>query len=134
MRSPLHIAATAATVLIASAGMAAAANSMSSDHTGTSAIKSMAKMSNIILTNQERKTIWRNLSSASEQKAPARFHAAVGTDMPKAVTLHAFPQKLADNVLTLAGMKYAKLNDKILVVRSRDRKIESVITAASAKS
>jgi hypothetical protein len=134
MRSPLHIAATAAAVLIASAGMAAAANSMSSDHAGTPAAKSMAKTSNIILTSQERKTIWRNLSAASEQKAPASFHAAVGADMPKAVTLHAFPQKVADDVLTLAGMKYAKLNDKVMVVRSRDRKIESVITAASAKS
>jgi hypothetical protein len=134
MRHPLHIAATAAAVLIASAAMAAAASSgsMANDH--ASAAKSTAKMSNIILTTKQRKTIWQNLSSASEQKAPASFQAAVGTDMPKTVTLHAFPQKVADNVLTLAGMKYAKLNDQVLVVRPRDRKIESVITAASAKS
>lgn len=134
MRSPMHIAAAAAAIMIASAGMAVAAGSgkMANDH--ASAAKSAAKMSNIILTSQERKTIWQNLSSASEQKAPARFHAAVGADMPASVTLRTFPQKVADNVLTLAGMKYAKLNDQVLVVRARDRRIESVITAASAKS
>ncbi|MGH6727885.1 MAG: DUF1236 domain-containing protein [Pseudolabrys sp.] len=133
MRHPLHIAATAAAVLIASAGLAAAASSgsMATDH---SAAKSTAKMSTIVLTTSERKTIWKDLSSASEQKAPAKFQAAVGTDIPKSVTLRAFPKKVADSVSTLSGMKYAKLNDKVLVVRPRDRKIESVITAASAKS
>jgi hypothetical protein len=134
MRSPLHIAATAAAILIASAGMAAAANSgtMSGDH--GSAASSTAKMSNIILTTQERKTIWQGLSARAEQKAPASFEAAVGADVPNSVTLQMFPKKVADSVLALSGMKYAKLNDQVLVVRSRDRKIESVITAASTNS
>jgi hypothetical protein len=131
MKHPFPIAAAAA-ALIASAAMAVAAQAMP---TGKSMAKApAAARSDIILTAQQDKTIWRDLSSTGKQKAPASFRAAVGADVPKAVTLHAFPQKVADNVLTLAGMKYAKLNGKVLVVRTRDRKIESVITPASAKS
>jgi hypothetical protein len=140
MRSPLHIVVTAAAIL-ASAGIAAAASSgtTAGEHGGapaakSSAANSSAAMSNIILTAQDRKSIWNGLSAMGEQKTPARFHAAIGADLPKSVALHAFPQKVADSVLTLAGMKYAKMNDRVLVVRSRDRKIESVITKASAQS
>jgi hypothetical protein len=114
--------------------MAAAAGSGTMANGHAAAAKSAGKTSNIILTSQQRKTIWNDLSSASEQKAPASFQAAVGADMPVSMTLHAFPRKVADNVLTLAGMKYAKLNDQVLVVRARDRRIESMITAVSAKS
>jgi hypothetical protein len=131
MKHLLRSAATAA-ALIASAGMAAAAQATPAS---TPMAKPPAAMrSDIILTAQQDKTIWRDLSSMSNQQAPARFRAAVGADVPTLVTLHAFPQNVADNILTLAGMKYAKLNGKVLVVRQRDRKIESIITPASAKS
>lgn len=131
MKHPLPIAATAA-ALIASAAMAVAAHAMPAG-------KSMAKTpatarSDIILTAQQDQTIWRDLSAKSAEKAPGTFKVAIGADLPKSVALHAFPQKVADNVLTLVGMNYAKLNGKVLVVRTRDRKIESIITPASAKS
>jgi hypothetical protein len=131
MKHPLPIAATAA-ALIASAAMAVAAHATPAN---TPMAKPPAAMrSDIILTAQQDKNIWRGLSSMSKQKAPASFRAAVGTDVPTSLTLHAFPQNVADNILTLAGMNYAKLNGKVLVVRQRDRKIESIITPASAKS
>ncbi len=67
-------------------------------------------------------------------RGPTGFQAKVGVDLPKSVALHAFPQQTADNILTLAGMEYAKLHGRVLVARTRDRKIESIITPASVKS
>jgi hypothetical protein len=131
MKHPLPIAATA-TALIASAGMAVAAHAMPVSKPTSK--PPAALRSDIILTAQQDKTIWRDLSSMSKQKAPASLRAADGAEVPKAVTLYAFPKKVADNILTLAGMKYARLNGKVLVVRQRDRKIESIITPALAKS
>jgi len=140
MQRPLQIVAVAA-ALVASAGMAAAAD-YGNIQTGTmpsTAKTQMAKpanatMSDIVLSAQQKKTIWKDLSARSGQKAPSSFQASVGADVPKSVTLHKFPSKLASNVPTLTGMRYAKLNDKLVVVRPRDRKVENVIDGASAKS
>jgi hypothetical protein len=134
MKHPLPIAAAAAAALIASAGIAAAANADAMSASTSKAKAPAAMHSDIILTAKQDTTIWRGLSAKSAEKAPGSFKAAVGADLPTSVALHAFPQKVADNILTLAGMNYAKLNGKVLVVRTRDRKIESIITPASAKS
>ena len=135
MKHPVRIAATAAALIASAAIASASAASAGAASDGTSAGKPTAAMrSDIILTAKQDTTIWHNLSAQRAQKTPSSFRAAVGADLPKAVPLHTFSRKVADNILTLAGMKYAKLNDRVLVVRMRDRKIESIITPASAKS
>jgi hypothetical protein len=133
MKHPARFVSAAA-ALVASAGIAAAASpgAMSG---GTSGAKQPAAMhSDIILTAKQDTTIWHSLSAKNTERAPTGFQAKVGVDLPKSVALHAFPQQTADNILTLAGMEYAKLHGRVLVVRTRDRKIESIITPASVKS
>ena len=91
----------------------------------------VSKHSDLILTTQREHRIWRWLHGRKDQKKPTGFTAHIGADLPASVKLHKFPRKLAGETPPIAGMRYAKLSGKVVVVRPADRKIEQVIKTPS---
>ncbi len=132
------ISTIAAAALIASAVPAAAtAGTMTADttpHNGTRTSVPMHEAhardkSDLILTTHEKHRIWRALHARRDEKKPAGFNPHIGVNLPPAVELHAFPGRLAGEIAPIAGMRFAKLEGKLVVVRPSDRKIEEVIGA-----
>ncbi len=87
--------------------------------------------SDLILTTHEAHRIWSRLHARADEREPAGFHPHIGGKLPGAVRLREFTRKLAGEIPAIAGMRYAKLEGKVVVVRPSDRKIEAVIAAPS---
>ena len=87
--------------------------------------------SDLILTTHEAHRVWNRLGGHADEHKPAGFHPHIGGKLRSAVTLHEFPRKLAGEIPAIAGMRYAKLEGKVVVVRRSDRKIEALIKAPS---
>lgn len=108
---------------------------------GTSAIAAgsqdkMAKPSSISqpmdklsLTSAQRKSAWEDISRlAAKQKAPKGFTAKVGKALPSTVATNPVPVSTANDVPKLRPYRYALLNNKLLIVNPKDKKVVEIIT------
>jgi hypothetical protein len=147
---PMLRAAGAAAALLAFAGAAAAmtsgampadepitANTTLHDGTRTSVPMLAARVSahsDLVLTADQKHRLWRRLAGRNGDHAPAGFEPRVGGEAPAAVKLARLPRHLTAYVPAVAGMRFAKLDGKLLLVRPSDRQIEQVITRRQMKS
>ena len=84
------------------------------------------------LTNSQKQQIAADIGGQAGEKAPAGFHAAVGTKVPSSMTLHQLPSKVSTDVSSAKGYEYVKLQDtnEILLVNPSDRMIVAVIQSS----
>jgi hypothetical protein len=117
-----------ATVMIASSiGAASAANTMSMSKSPSG--QSMAQ-DNLSLSARQKTTAWRDLSKqGARQQQPSTFTASVGTAVPDAITLRPISGKASAQVPALRPYQYALLQDKLLIINPKDKKIVDVISA-----
>ena len=123
---------TAAAALLAS-GVASAAGTMSlpthssMQRAPSSPTSATALKSDVDIGEQQRKFIWDGLKAVAAQEKPPGFAAHVGSTLPDALVMHAFSHDAKAELPGLDGMKYVKLESKVLVVRQSDRKIELIV-------
>lgn len=116
---------TGAVALLASIGFAAAQGmgATSAPMKQNPPAASAAGEEQISLNDQQRQTIWQTLSKARAETAPSDFQASVGADVPRSMRLHSFSRALTDQVPAMRGYEYAKLQNRVLIVNPRTRKI-----------
>jgi hypothetical protein len=113
--------ALGAALLLSGATAASAAEAASSN-------SGMAKpASTLSLTGTQQKLAWKDMSSASMQKAPADFKATTGAAVPSTLKVSAVPSKTARDVPALKSYDFAKIQGKLLIVNPKDRTIADVI-------
>jgi hypothetical protein len=118
MNSQIHTAAAAFALLLASATFAAAA--------GTGA---MAPNDRLSLTSTQEHTILQSINKQNVKKeaSPSGFKAAVGQAVPTSIPLHALPSDAASQVPAVKPYEYAVLQNQLLIVNPKDRKIVDMI-------
>ena len=118
MNSQIRTAAAAVALLLASASFAAAA--------GTGA---MAPNDRLSLTSTQEHTILQSINKQSVKKeaSPSGFKAAVGQAVPTSIPLHALPSDAASQVPAVKPYGYAVLQNQLLIVNPKDRKIVDMI-------
>jgi hypothetical protein len=84
----------------------------------------------ISLTDQQKQTIWQTLSRARSEKTPSDFKATVGSDVPRTVRLHVFTRALTNKVPATRGKEYAKLQNQVVVVDPKTRKIIGTVSGS----
>jgi len=128
------VIATSVVMLLAGASLAAAQDN-------TPAANPPAQMNNqpappaaaqnhISLSDQQKQTIWQTLSKARAETAPADFQAAVGADVPKGLRLHYFKRSLTRQVPATHGYEYAKLQNEVLIVNPKTKKIIGTVSGS----
>jgi hypothetical protein len=70
-------------------------------------------------------------SEDTVQKTPKDFQAAVGSKVPKDLTVHGMPLALLERVPSLKQYGYAKLADQILVIDPMKKEIITVLPSAT---
>jgi hypothetical protein len=84
------------------------------------------------LTAAQKQQIASDIGSQIGEKAPASFHAAVGSKVPSSLSLHPLPTKVSTDVSSVKSYEYVKLeNNQILLVNPSDRMVVAVIEASS---
>lgn len=126
----------AAIALMASTGMAAAANTttMSNSTMSNSVPKASASQASdsIKLSSAQEKTIWQDVNKQQyNAKAPSGFTAKVGEKLPNTVMLHPLPTSVTNNIATMRPYEYAMLDQRVLIVNPQDKKVVDVITKAN---
>lgn len=122
---------TGAIVVALLGGVSLAVAQTSAPGSSPGASPSMA--SSVTLTPQQKQKIWQSLASASGQPAPAGFTASEGATVPQQVSLQPLPQSAsADLPANARDMQYAKMQDEILIVDPKDRKVVEVIKQSEA--
>jgi hypothetical protein len=116
----IHIrnTATALALLLASVGSAVAADS-----------GAMAPNNRLNLTSTQEHSIVQsvNKQNAKAAQLPSGFKAAVGEAVPTSIPLHALPSDAASQVPAAKLYEYAKLQNQLLIVNPKDRKIVDII-------
>jgi hypothetical protein len=80
------------------------------------------------LSATQQKDIWKDLSRhAASQTAPSGFNATVGEAIPTGVSTYPLPRQAARDVPAVKPYRYAMLQDKVLIVNPRDKKIADVV-------
>jgi Protein of unknown function (DUF1236) len=119
-----------------SASLALAAVLALSGVTAVSARGHMSSMSNkatgasdtLTLSDSQQQSIWKDVSKhATNQSAPADFNAAVGTEVPSAMSTYPLPRRAARDVPAVKPYRYAMTQDKVLIVNPSDHKIANVV-------
>lgn len=122
-------------VLLSAAGPALAAGTLSIqthssvERTPSAPTSVTAMQSDAEIGKAQRRFIWDGLKVVAAQKKPPGFSAHVGRTLPHGLVMHAFSHDAKAELPRLDGMKYVKLDGKVLVVRQRDRKIELIVHA-----
>jgi hypothetical protein len=81
------------------------------------------------LTSKQQKSAWNDLYVKSlNQQKPAGFHVATGAALPKSIATGQMTTKAAGDVPALKPYDFAQLDQKLVIVNPRDRKIAEVIT------
>lgn len=105
--------------------------------TAASAASHMSRMSNkmpgasdtLTLSGDQQKSIWNDVSGhASNQSVPSGFSAAVGSQVPKALSTYPMPRKAAREVPAARPYRYAMTDNKVLIVNPSDHKVADVVT------
>ena len=93
----------------------------------------LAASDSVNLTESQKQEIAKDIGSQTGERAPAGFHAAVGTKVPASMTLHQLPSKVSTDVSSVKSYEYVKLqdNNEILLVNPSDRMIVAVIQASA---
>jgi hypothetical protein len=116
----IHIRNTGAALalLLASMGSAVAANSAA-----------MAPNDRLNLTSTQEHAIVQSVNKQNQKMAtsPSGFKAAVGQVVPTSIQLHALPSDTASQVPAAKSYDYAKLQNQLLIVNPKDRKIVDII-------
>jgi hypothetical protein len=124
---------TAALALLASVSLAAAQNPSAAGQTQPTQNQPAEKMAGqepINLTEQQKQTIWQTLSKAKVAMAPSNFQASVGADVPKSMRLHYFKRSLTKEVPTMRGYEYTKLQNQVLIVDPRTRRVIDTVSGS----
>jgi hypothetical protein len=106
----------AALALLAGAGvaMAADAGSTSKDH--------------LNLTSAQQKDIWQSVSKQNmKETTPAGFKAMIGELVPTSIKLHALPSDATREVPAIKPYEFAMLQDQVLLVDPKSKKIADII-------
>lgn len=117
---------TSALALLAGISIAAA-QGMNEPNQGQ---QRQSNQADINLTDQQKQTIWQTLSRARSEKAPSDFKAAVGSDVPRTVRLHVFTRALTNKVPATRGYEYAKLQNEVVVVDPKTRKVIDTVSGS----
>jgi Putative peptidoglycan binding domain len=84
------------------------------------------------LSAQQKQMIAQKLSAQSAEQPPANFNPTVGQNVPPTLKLSQLPGNVTDQVQSLKGDDFAKLNDgKILIVNPSSKQIVAVINERS---
>jgi hypothetical protein len=84
----------------------------------------------ISLNDQQRQTIWQTLSKTRAERAPSSFQASIGSDVPRTMRLHSFSRSVTSQVPTMRGLDYAKLQDQVLIVDPKTRKVVDTVSGS----
>ncbi|HEY2526581.1 MAG TPA: DUF1236 domain-containing protein [Xanthobacteraceae bacterium] len=117
---------TSALALLAGVSIAAAQGMNGANQ----AQQGQSAQGDINLTDQQKQTIWQTLSRARSEKAPSSFKATVGSDVPRTVRLHVFTRALTNKVPATRGYEYAKLQNQVVVVDPKTRRIIGTVSGS----
>jgi len=117
MKHQIRKGATALVLLLAGAGLAAAA--------GNTAMASKDRLS---LTSTQQHTIFQSVKSQGTKEAlPSGFKAAIGEALPASLTLRPLPGDATSKVPAVKSYDYVMLQNELLIVNPKDRKIVDIL-------
>jgi Protein of unknown function (DUF1236) len=82
----------------------------------------------ISLNDQQKQMIWQTLSNARNERTPTNFQASVGADVPRALRLHSFARAVTKQLPAVRGYDYAKLQNQVLIVDPKTRKVVDTVS------
>ncbi len=128
------IIGTSVVMLLAGASLAAAQDNtpapMQKAPMQNPPMQNMAGRDQISLSDQQKQMIWQTLSKARAETAPANFQASIGADVPKGLRLHNFRRSLTRRVPATHGYEYAKVQNEVLIVNPKTRKIIGTVSGS----
>jgi hypothetical protein len=118
MNGQIRNTAAGLALLLASVGSAVAASS-----------GAMAPNDRLNLTSTQEHTILQsvNKQSAKKEISPSGFKAAVGQAVPTSIPLHGLPNDVTSQVPAVKSYDYAMLQNQLLIVNPKSRKIVDII-------
>ncbi|KIZ35622.1 MULTISPECIES: DUF1236 domain-containing protein [Rhodopseudomonas] len=121
--------ALAASLMLSGVSTALAGSMSRADDSMSHATTGSAKASGkLTLSAAQNKTLWNDLSAdASKQNAPASFLGNVGERVPSGLETQALPAKAASDVPMVKNYHYAMLQDKIVLVNPKTKRVAGVI-------
>jgi Protein of unknown function (DUF1236) len=105
-----------------------AANSKSTSNTGASAAPALQGTDTVILSDAQRRAVWKDLSKQATNQNAAGFDAMIGTFVPNNVKIEPIPGKVTANNPSLRPYDFAMVNHKLVIVDPSNKVIADVLS------
>jgi len=82
------------------------------------------------LTSAQKQTIAQGVASERGETAPSGFLAKIGEKVPQSLSMHQLPSSVTNQVSAAKGYEYAKLQNQVVVVDPKTRKVIGTVSGS----